>query len=254
MKLPTTPSFRLDGRCALVTGASSGIGLAAAVALAEAGAHVVMAARGLEKLEAAVSAVREKGHSAETRAMDIADIAALPRHLEEIGPLDVLVNSAGIARHTPAVETTLDDYDAVSDINVRGAYFLSVGAAKGMMAAGVKGSIINVTSQMGHIGGIDRAVYCGTKHAVEGFTKAMAIEFGPRGIRINTLAPTFIRTPLAEQTLASPERKAWVESKIKLGRIGEMEDIMGPVVFLASDASALVTGPSLLVDGGWTAG
>jgi NAD(P)-dependent dehydrogenase (short-subunit alcohol dehydrogenase family) len=137
---------------------------------------------------------------------------------------------------------------------MRGAYFLSVGAAKGMMAAGIKGSIINVTSQMGHIGGIDRAVYCGTKHAVEGFTKAMAIEFGPHGIRINTLAPTFIRTPLAEQTLANPERKAWVESKIKLGRIGEMEDIMGPVVFLASDASALVTGTSLLVDGGWTAG
>ncbi|MFT5511602.1 MAG: NAD(P)-dependent dehydrogenase (short-subunit alcohol dehydrogenase family), partial [Hyphomicrobiaceae bacterium] len=110
------------------------------------------------------------------------------------------------------------------------------------------------SSQMGHIGGIERAVYCGTKHAVEGFTKAMAIEFGPKGIRVNTLAPTFIRTPLAEQTLSIPERKAWIESKIKLGRIGELSDIMGPAVFLASDASALITGTSLLVDGGWTAG
>lgn len=254
MDLPTTPSFRLDGRRALITGASSGIGLAAAVALAEAGAHVVMAARGPEKLGAAVSALRETGQSADAHAMDIADIDALPGHLDQIGPLDVLVNSAGIARHTPALETTPEDYDAVSNINVRGAYFLSVGAARGMIAAGKKGSIINVTSQMGHIGGIDRAVYCGTKHAVEGFTKAMAIEFGPHGVRINTLAPTFIRTPLAEQTLANPERKAWVESKIKLGRIGEMKDIMGPIVFLASDASALVTGTSLLVDGGWTAG
>jgi NAD(P)-dependent dehydrogenase (short-subunit alcohol dehydrogenase family) len=254
MNLPTTPSFRLNGRRALVTGASSGIGLAAAVALAEAGAHVIMAARGLEKLEAVAEAVRGKGHSAEAHAMDIADLDALDGHLAQIGPLDVLVNSAGIARHTPATETTVGDYDAVNDINVRGAYFLSVGVARGMMAARIKGSIINVTSQMGHIGGIDRAVYCGTKHAVEGFTKAMAIEFGPHGVRINTLAPTFIRTPLAEQTLANPERKAWVESKIKLGRIGEMEDLMGPVVFLASDASALVTGTSLLVDGGWTAG
>jgi 2-deoxy-D-gluconate 3-dehydrogenase len=254
MNLPTTPSFRLDSRRALVTGASSGIGLAAAVALAEAGAHVLMAARGLDKLEAAVAAVRERGHSAEARVMDVADVRMLGAHLDAIGPLDVLVNSAGIARHTPAVDTTPEDYDAVSDINVRGAYFLSVGVAKGMIAAGLKGSIINVTSQMGHIGGIDRAVYCGTKHAVEGFTKAMAIEFGPHGIRINTLAPTFIRTPLAEQTLANPERMAWVESKIKLGRIGEMEDIMGPVVFLASGASALVTGTSLVVDGGWTAG
>ncbi len=254
MNLPKTPSFRLDGRRALVAGASSGLGLACAAALADAGAHVILAARGREKLEEAAAAIKDAGGSAETLVMDIADIDGMRDKLRPLGGLDVLINSAGIARHTSALETTPEDYDAVTDINVKGAYFLSVGAAHGMISAGIKGSIINVSSQMGHIGGIERAVYCGTKHAVEGFTKAMAIEFGPKGIRVNTLAPTFIRTPLAEQTLANPERKAWVESKIKLGRIGELSDIMGPAVFLASDASALITGTSLLVDGGWTAG
>ncbi len=254
MSLPRTPSFRLEGKRALVTGASSGIGLACAAALADAGAHVVLAARGRERLEETAEAIRAAGGSCDVLVMDIADIDGMRDVLKPLGGLDVLINSAGIARHTPALETKPEDYDAVSDINMRGAYFLSVGVAHGMIDAGIKGSIINITSQMGHIGGIDRAVYCATKHAVEGFTKVMAIEFGPHGIRVNTLAPTFIRTPLAEQTLANPERKAWVESKIKLGRIGELSDVMGPAVFLASDASALVTGTSLLVDGGWTAG
>ncbi len=252
--LPHTPSFRLDGRRALVTGASSGIGLACAAALADAGAHVVMAARGREKLDAVVQAVTDAGQSAEALSLDISDLAAIETALGNTAPFHVLINSAGIARHTAAIDTTAEDYDAVYDTNVRGAYFLSTNIAKGMIKADIKGSIINVSSQMGHIGGVDRAVYCGTKHAMEGFTKAMAIEFGPHGIRINTLCPTFIRTPLAEQTLADPERKAWVESKIKLGRIGELSDRMGPAVFLASDASALITGTSLLVDGGWTAG
>lgn len=254
VNLPKTPSFRLDGKRALVTGASSGIGLACAAALADAGAHVIMAARGRDKLEEAAAAIKAAGGSVEAVTMDVADIEVMRGVLKPLGGLDVLINSAGTARHTPALETTPKDYDAVYDINVRGAYFLSVGVAHGMIHAGIKGSIINVSSQMGHIGGIDRAVYCGTKHAVEGFTKAMAIEFGPKGIRVNTLSPTFIRTPLAEVTLAIPERRAWIESKIKLGRIGELSDIMGPAVFLASDASALITGTSLLVDGGWTAG
>ena len=126
--------------------------------------------------------------------------------------------------------------------------------AKGLLAAGKKGSLINVSSQMGHVGGTDRAVYAATKHAVEGFTKAMAIEWGPAGIRVNTLCPTFIRTPLAAQTFTNPERARWIAEKIKLGRVGEIEDIMGAVLYLASDASALVTGTALLVDGGWTAG
>lgn len=254
MDLPATPSFRLDGRRALVTGASSGLGLACAAALAEAGAHVILAARGRDKLDAATAAITTAGGAAESLVMDVADIDGMRAKLEALGGLDVLINSAGIARHTSALKTTPEDYDAVTDINVKGAYFLSVGVAHVMINAGIKGSIINVSSQMGHIGGIERGVYCATKHAVEGFTKALAIEFGAHGIRVNTLAPTFIRTPLAEQTLANPERKAWVLSKIKLGRIGELSDIMGPAVFLASDASALITGTSLLVDGGWTAG
>jgi NAD(P)-dependent dehydrogenase (short-subunit alcohol dehydrogenase family) len=165
----------------------------------------------------------------------------------------VLVNSAGLARHSAATDTAPADFDAVAAVNVRGAYFLTQAVAKGLIAAGRPGSLINVSSQMGHVGGPERAVYCATKHAVEGFTKAMAIEWGPHGIRVNSLCPTFIRTPLTEGTFASPERVAWIEGNIKLGRVGEVEDIMGAVAFLASDASALVTGTALLVDGGWTA-
>jgi len=253
MTLPRTPSFRLDGRRALVTGASSGIGLGCAVALAEAGAHVVMAARGRERLDAAVAAVVEAGFSAEAVTLDIADIAGMREALAPLGSFDVLVNSAGLARHSPALDTDPADYDAVMDANVRGAYFLAVGVAKGMAQAGRGGSIITISSQMAHVGGVDRAVYCASKHAVEGMTKAMAIEWGPHKIRVNTVCPTFIRTPLTEPTFSNPERVAWIEEKIKLGRVGEVEDIMGGVLFLASDAAALVTGTALLVDGGWTA-
>jgi len=254
MNLPQTPSFRLDGRRALVVGASSGIGLGCAVALAEAGAHVVMAARGEERLNGAVAAVTGDGYAAEPLVMDIADVDAMRDTLAPLGAFDVLVNSAGIARHSPALETDLADYDAVMAANVRGAHFLAVGVAHGMVAAERRGSIITISSQMAHVGGVDRSVYAASKHAVEGMTKSMAIEWGPKGIRVNTICPTFIRTPLTEQTFSNPERVRWIEEKIKLGRVGEVEDIMGAVVFLASDASALITGSSLLIDGGWTAG
>ena len=253
MMLPKTPSFRLDGKRALVAGASSGIGEAAAVALAEAGAAVTLVARRAEALENLAEAMGTEGWNAEALPLDITDIAATEAAVAERGPFDILVNSAGLARHSPALETAEADYDAVSDLNVKAAYFLSRAIARGLAEAGRPGSLMTISSQMAHVGGIDRAVYCATKHAVEGFTKAMAIEWGPKGIRVNTLCPTFIRTPLTEQTFSNPERVRWIEEKIKIGRIGEVTDIMGAVVFLASEASALITGTSLLIDGGWTA-
>ena len=253
MTLPKTPSFRLDGQRALVAGASSGIGLGCAVALAEAGAEVTLAARSADKLAEVVAEMQAQGMAAQALTLDVVDTAATEAAVAAHGPFDVLVNSAGLARHSPAVDTTPGDYDAVTDLNVKGAYFLTRAVAKGLLEAQKPGSLINISSQMAHVGGIDRAVYCATKHAVEGFTKSMAIEWGKAGIRVNTICPTFIRTPLAEQTLAIPERRAWIEEKIKLPRIGEVEDVMGTVVFLASDAAAMITGTSILIDGGWTA-
>lgn len=253
MTLPTTPSFRLDGKRALVAGASSGIGLACAVALGEAGANVTLAARTSDKLADAVSQMRAAGMTAEALTLDVADVGATAQAVASAGPFDVLVNSAGSARHSPSVDTTPEDFDAVQALNFKGAYFLTQAVAKGLIAAGKSGSLINITSQMAHVGGIDRAVYCGTKFGVEGFSKAMAIEWGPLGIRVNTVCPTFIRTALTEVTFENPERLKWITEKIKLGRVGEVTDIMGPVVYLASDASALMTGTSLMIDGGWTA-
>ena len=137
---------------------------------------------------------------------------------------------------------------------MRSAYFLAQTAAKKMIAKGVGGSIIQISSQMAHVGGIDRAVYCGTKHAIEGINKSMAMEFGPHKIRVNSICPTFVRTPFTESTFKDPDKVKWIEAKIKLGRVGEVEDIMGAVKFLASDVSAMVTGSSILIDVGWTAG
>lgn len=249
--LPRTPSFRLDGKRALVTGASRGIGLGCAVALAEAGAHVVMAARGAEALGDAVSEMQAEGWSVEGHSLDISDLAAQAAFFAAQAPFDCLVNSAGLARHSAALDTDPADFDAVMAVNLRAAYFLAVNAARTMPEGG---SIVQISSQMGHVGGLERAVYCASKHGVEGMTKAMAQEFGPRGIRVNSLCPTFIRTPLTAATFADPDKRAWIMSKIKLPRVAEVEDIMGAVVFLCSPASGMVTGTGLLVDGGWTSG
>jgi NAD(P)-dependent dehydrogenase (short-subunit alcohol dehydrogenase family) len=245
MMLPQTPSFRLDGRRALVTGASSGIGLGCAVALADAGADVTCVARRAGPLE---DVARQIGGRAVP--CDITDLDALAGLFD--APFDIVVNAAGLARHGPALDTAPDDFDAVMAVNLRAAYFLSQAAARGMIAQG-GGSIIHMSSQMGHVGGPDRAVYCASKHAMEGMVKAMALEWGKHQVRINTICPTFIRTPLTEPTFADPDRRDWLMRNIALGRAGEVADLMGAVVFLASDAAAMVTGTALKVDGGWTA-
>jgi len=252
--LPQTPSFRLDGRRALITGASRGIGMGAACALAQAGADVVLAARSADELEALCVALKRAGYAASSMVLDISDIDTAQQQIADAGAFDILINNAGVNRPGPMVDMTTDDFDTVMNLNVRAAYFVAQTVVRQMIAAGKGGSIINTSSQMGHVGGIDRTVYCASKFAVEGITRALAIEVGEHNIRVNTVCPTFIATPLTEKTLSDPERVAWIKSKIKLGRIGQIEDVMGAFVFLASDAASLITGTSLLIDGGWTAG
>jgi NAD(P)-dependent dehydrogenase (short-subunit alcohol dehydrogenase family) len=252
--LPSTPSFRLDGRRAIVTGASRGIGFASAVALAEAGAEVTLVARSHDELKARAAEIRAAFGPARALPLDVTDIEAVEHELRRVGPFDILVNNAGVSRHRPMLETGAEDFDYVLSVNLRAAYFVAKTVAAGMVETGRPGAIIHISSQMGHVGGVDRTVYSASKHAIEGLTKSMAIELGPHRIRVNSIAPTFIKTPLTESTFADPARRAWIESKIKLGRMGQLEDIMGAVVFLASDAAAMITGTSLLIDGGWTAG
>jgi NAD(P)-dependent dehydrogenase (short-subunit alcohol dehydrogenase family) len=253
MTLPRTPSFRLDGRQALVTGAGRGIGLAAAAALAEAGAHVVLAARTKAEIEAAAGAIRTSGGSAEALVLDATDLQAVNQAIALLPVLDVLVNNAGTNRPRPFLDVTTEDYDAIMTLNVRAAFFVAQAVARCMVQNGRRGSIIHMSSQMGHVGAALRTVYCGSKHAIEGFTKAMAIELAPHEIRVNAICPTYTETPLTRPFWNDGEFHRDTLRKIKLGRLGTVEDLMGAVLFLASDASALVTGASLRVDGGWTA-
>ncbi|OWU80680.1 SDR family NAD(P)-dependent oxidoreductase [Phaeobacter sp. 22II1-1F12B] len=250
--LPTPPSQRLDGRIALVTGASSGIGQGCAVALADAGAHVVCAARGTERLNETVEAMTAKGWSAEALPLDLADLDAMEAALER-RVFDIVVNAAGTTFPGLAFDTSPEEFDRVISLNLRAAYFLSTTCATALRDAGKPGSIIHISSQMGHVGGRERTLYCASKWGLEGMVRAMALEWAEYDIRVNTIAPTFIRTPLTAPTFARPEQVAWIKDKIKLGRVGEVSDIMGAALYLASDASAMVTGTSMIIDGGWTA-
>ncbi len=253
MKLPAAPNFRLDGREALVTGAGRGLGLAMAAALADAGARVTLVARTGSEIEAAAKAIIDAGGSAQAVTLDVSDVEATADMVAAHGPFQVLVNNAGTNRPQPLVDITEEDYDAVAGLNVRSAIFVAQSVARGLIDAGLPGSIINISSQMGHVGGPNRTVYCATKHALEGATKAMAWELGEHGIRVNTICPTFVETDMTRHMLDDPDFLGWVTHKIALGRVGRPEDVMGAAVFLASDASSLITGSAIMVDGGWTA-
>lgn len=251
--LPVTPSLRLDNKRALVTGAGRGIGLAASAALAAAGAHVTLMARTTRELDDAVVAIRLVGGSAEALTVDVADIAELTRAIEAQPVNDILVNNAGMNRPKPMVEITVEDYDAVMGLNVKAAFFAAQVFVKRLISADRPGSIINVSSQMGHVGAVNRTLYCASKWSIEGMTRAMAVEFGSRGIRVNTICPTFIETPMTRGFLSDVDFRRQVLEKIKLKRLGRVDDVMGGIVFLASDASNLMTGSALMLDGGWTA-
>ncbi|WP_333836510.1 SDR family NAD(P)-dependent oxidoreductase [Novosphingobium sp.] len=251
--LPRTPSFRLDGRRALVTGAGRGIGLAMAAALAEAGAIVTLVARSATEIGIAAQAIRDAGGVAEPAVLDVSDRAAVERFFAGHPSFHVLINNAGTNRPMPMWDVTEADYDAVMDLNVKAAFFVAQACAKAMINEGIPGSLIHVGSQMGQVGGRSRSLYCASKWALEGMNKAFALDLAPHGIRSNVIAPTFIETPMTQPFFADANFRASVLAKIKLGRLGTVQDLMGAVLLLAGDAGALMTGTSLVVDGGWTA-
>ncbi|HEX3209794.1 MAG TPA: SDR family NAD(P)-dependent oxidoreductase [Geminicoccaceae bacterium] len=248
----TEPSFRLDDQLALVSGAGRGIGRGCALALAAAGAEVIALSRTAAELEALVGEIEAEGGRARALVCDVTDTAAVRSAIEGLTTLDVLVNNAGSNRPQPFLEVEDAVLDRMLNLNLKAAFVVAQAAARVMARSG-GGAIINMSSQMGHVGGATRTVYCATKHGLEGLTKAMAIDLAPHKIRVNSVAPTFVETPLTRPFFEDPSFKARVLDQILLGRLARIDEIAAAVVFLASPAAAMITGTSLLVDGGWTA-
>jgi NAD(P)-dependent dehydrogenase (short-subunit alcohol dehydrogenase family) len=253
IKLHSAPSFRLDGKRALVSGAGRGIGLAAASALADSGAHVTLLSRTRGEIEEAAAAIRARGQQADALVLDVTDLPAMQKAIATAAPFNILINNAGTNRPKPLMDVSIEDYDAIMGLNVRAAYFVAQAVARRLIEAKQSGSIINISSQMGHVGAARRTVYCASKHAMEGFTKAMAIELAPHNIRVNSLGPTFLETPMTRPFFENKAFRDEVLGKIKLGRLGQLDELTGAILFLASDASSLMTGSALVLDGGWTA-
>jgi NAD(P)-dependent dehydrogenase (short-subunit alcohol dehydrogenase family) len=253
--LTITDKFRLDGRTALVTGAGRGIGRACAIALAQAGAEVWLAARTRDEIEQAAAEIRAAGGGAHAAVCDVTKSDEVTRLVTSMPVLDVLVNNAGTNIPEPFVEVSEAHLDQLLALNVRAAFLVAQAAAKKMLEGKTRGgAIINMSSQMGHVGAVNRSVYCMTKHALEGLTKAMALELAPHAIRVVSIAPTFIETPMYQRMKENkPEFAKWVSERIPAGKVGQPEDVAAAVVFAASPAASLMTGTSQVVDGGWTA-
>jgi NAD(P)-dependent dehydrogenase (short-subunit alcohol dehydrogenase family) len=251
------PSFRVDGRVALVTGAGAGLGAGIAVGLAEAGADVVLVARTRAQLEKVAKRIEALGRRATVAVCDVTDAERLRAIVAGLSRLDILVNNAGTNHPEPFIEVSDAHLDAMLSLNVRAAFVAAQAAVRKMLEDEARqekgGAVINISSQMGHVGSPNRTAYCMTKHALEGLTKAMAVELAPTGIRVNSIGPTFVDTPLVRRVVDTPEKRDFVMSRIPMGRLASVEDIMAAAVFLASPAAAMITGAHLLVDGGWTA-
>ena len=245
-------AFDLSGHRALVTGAGRGLGEACAKTLGQAGSEVVLVARSLDQLEAVQQSIIDSGGNASVHAADLTDMDVI-RNLEKLGAFTILVNNAGINRPEPFEEVSEENFETVMALNVKSAFFVAQSVVQGMIQAGRGGSVINMSSQMGHVGGRGRTVYCATKHAMEGFSKAMALDLAQHRIRVNTVCPTFIETAMTRPFMENREFMQDILNRIPLGHVGQPEDVAGAVLYLASDASRLVTGSSIKVDGGWTA-
>ncbi len=259
--MTTTADFssmtRLDGRTALVTGAGRGLGEGIARFLAAAGAQVVLVARQRDELEALRERIEAAGGRAQVAPCDVTDAAAVRALVAGLPSLDIVVNNAGTNIPEPFTEVSDEHLDQLIDLNVRATFVVAQAAVRKMREdprrAERGGVVINISSQMGHVGAPDRTVYCMTKHAVEGLTRAMAVELAPQGIRVNSIAPTFVDTPLIRRIAAKPEVAQALLARIPLGRFATIEEIAAAAVYLASPAGAMVTGTCMKVDGGWTA-